>query len=85
MDINKENLENALGSGATNNSKEPSAPQMSKEVEIGFHNGAIQTLNGERMALIEMIQHVEARMQAHVKRMQELGVEFQEPKNKHSH
>ena len=86
MDINKENLENALGNEApaapAAPAEQPATPQMPKEVEIGFHNGALQTLNGERAALIEMIQHVEARMQAHVKRMQELGVEFKQPERK---
>lgn len=89
MDINKENLENALGNEASAAPEAPVAPteqsatpQMPKEVEIGFHNGALQTLNGERAALIEMIQHVEARMQAHVKRMQELGVEFKQAEKK---
>ena len=79
MEINKEDLENTLGSNLPSQPTEESRePQMSREVEIGFHNGAIQTLSGERMALIEMIQHVETRMQAHIKRMQELGVEFKE-------
>ena len=83
MDINKENLESALGKETpVQPTEQPEAPQMSKEVEIGFHNGAIQTLNGERMALIEMIQHVESRMQSHMKRMEELGVKFKQPENK---
>jgi len=80
MGINEENLENALeNKNSTEAVGEKNTPQMPKEVEIGFHNGAIQTLSGERMALIEMIQHVEGRIQIHVKRMQELGVKFKEP------
>lgn len=66
MDINNENLENALQGNK--------APQVSKDTEIGFHQGALETLAGERHALVDMVQHVEARMQAHSKRLQEMGV-----------
>jgi len=78
MDINKENLEKSLtNSGAPVAQAEGEAPKMSPEMEIGFHQGALNTLNGERFALIEMVQHVEARMQSHVKRLEEMGVKMQ--------
>lgn len=51
------------------------APQMSKEEEIGFHKGALNTLVAERSELVKMIGNVEAIVQAHVNRLKELGVE----------
>ncbi len=64
--INEENLEKAL------DNKE--APKMSQEMEIGFHQGALNTLINERNELFKMVQNVEAVMQAHMKRLEELGV-----------
>ncbi|HKL23944.1 MAG TPA: hypothetical protein VJ912_01270 [Candidatus Nanoarchaeia archaeon] len=89
-DINKDNLEKALnGSGSEKESNEQTEssgenPQvqnqeqkMSREMEIGFHQGAINTLNKERSELIKMAQNVESIMQAHAKRLQELGIDLQ--------
>lgn len=70
--INKDNLEKAF------DKKE--APTMSKETEIGFHQGALNTLVNERNELFKMIQNVEAIMQAHLKRLDELGVKVQQKK-----
>lgn len=70
MEINTDNLENALNE----EQKTPSNSQMPKEMEIGFHQGALNTLAAERQALFEMIQKVEAFMQGHIKRLEELGV-----------
>ena len=72
--IKGENLEKAF------DKKE--APPMSKEMEIGFHQGALNTLNNERIELFKMIQNVEAIMQAHLKRLEELGVKIEKQKNK---
>ncbi|MCK4647302.1 hypothetical protein KAT24_00015 [Candidatus Pacearchaeota archaeon] len=69
--IDKANLEESL------NKKEPQAPQMSKETEIGFHQGALNTLVNERNELIKMIQNIESIMQAHLKRLEELGVKIE--------
>jgi len=65
--IKTDNLEKAL-------SKKDEAPKMTKEVEIGFHQGALNTLVAERNELFKMIQNVEAIMQMHLKRLEELGV-----------
>ena len=70
VDINKDNLEKAL-------SKKDAAPKISKDEEIGFHKGALNTLVAERNELFKMIQNVEAIMQAHMKRLEELGVKIQ--------
>ncbi|MFH1308137.1 MAG: hypothetical protein ABIH72_04765 [archaeon] len=58
--------------------KEESA--MSKEEEIGYHKGSLSTLINERNELIKMAQITEQLMQAHLKRLEELGVKIQQKK-----
>ena len=72
--INNKDLEKALTSGKTEKPAEPQANEMPKDVEIGFHQGALNTLINERNELVKMIQQVEAVMQAHLKRLEEMGV-----------
>jgi hypothetical protein len=50
--------------------------EMTKEEEIGFHKGALNTLLAERNELVKMIGNVEAIMQMHLKRLEELGVKI---------
>jgi hypothetical protein len=69
-EIKKENLEKALGN------TEKKVPEMPKEMEIGFHQGALNTLINERNEMIRMIQQIEGVMQAHIKRLEELGVKI---------
>jgi len=45
--------------------------------EIGFHKGCLNTLMGERNELVKMIQTVETIMQAHLKKLQEMGVKIE--------
>lgn len=87
INTNKENLEKALGSlgdkaNKADENKTAEAPKLSKPEEIGFHKGALNTLLAERNEVIKMIANIEAIMQAHLKRLQELGVkiEVQKPK-----
>lgn len=58
--------------------------EMSKEEQIGFHKGSLQTLVGERNELIKMIQITETLMQAHIQALQKLGVKIptSEPQKK---
>ena len=70
VEINKDNLEKSLKNSDGNLHK------VSKEEEIGIHKGAITTLVSERNELIKMIGNVEAIMQAHVQRLEELGVKI---------
>jgi hypothetical protein len=65
---NKDNLEKALG-----NDGKKEIP-MSKEMEVGFHQGALNTLLNERNEMVKMIQQIEKVMQAHIKRLEEIGV-----------
>ena len=64
--------------------KEKAAPKISKEEEIGFHKGALNTLIAERNELIKIIVNVESIMQMHIKRLEELGVKIEvaRPKEK---
>jgi hypothetical protein len=71
-DIKKENLEKALGK--TDGKAEKKAPEMPKEMEIGFHQGSLNTLINERNEMIRLVQQIESVMQAHIKRLEELGV-----------
>ena len=81
MEINKDSLENALSStGSEKKEEEPQMPPVSKEQEIGHHQGALSTLLNERNELVKMIQNVEVVMQAHIKRLEELGVKIQQQK-----
>ena len=86
MDINKENLEGALSSTEAPKAEQPKeqAQQMPKEMEIGFHQGALNTLAAERGELIQMIQNVEKIMGMHIQRLEALGVKIQkkEPEQK---
>ncbi len=69
--INEENLEKAL------NKKTDEPPKMSREQEIAFHQGALNTLINERNEFFKIIQNVEAVMRAHIKRLEELGIKIQ--------
>ena len=78
--INEENLEKALNRKTNepsprDDSSEP--PKMSREQEIAFHQGALNTLISERNELFKMIHNVEGIMQAHLTRLEELGVKIQ--------
>ncbi len=73
-------LESALNSAKDSVDKieEPKqeVPQMSKEEEIGFHKGAVNTLMAERAELVKMVGNVEGIASMHAKRLQELGAEL---------
>jgi argininosuccinate synthase len=87
MEINKDNLEKSLGEGKKTPAAQPQAnenqapqgqaPQMPKEMEIGFLQGALNTLANERIELIKMIQNVEKIMGMHIQRLEQLGVKVQ--------
>jgi hypothetical protein len=70
-EIRKDKLEDAL-----NSKEEKKKPEISKDMEIGFHQGALNTLINERNEMIRMIQQIESVMQAHIKRLEELGVKI---------
>jgi len=80
IDLNKDNLEKALMGDTAPKEANTDVPEMSKEEEIGVHKGSLNTLAAERMELAKMIGNVEAIMQAHLKRLEELGVNIEQPK-----
>ena len=57
--------------------KTEQAPAMSKEEQIGYHKGALNTLMNERNELIKMVQIVEQFIQGHVKALEQLGIKLQ--------
>jgi hypothetical protein len=71
--IDKENLEKALGN---TEKKDKKTVEMPREIEIGFHQGSLNTLINERNEVIRMVQQIERVMQAHIKRLEELGVKI---------
>ncbi len=80
------NLEKALssvGDQAKDTRLTAETPKLPKEQEIAFHQGALNTLLAERNELIRIVANVEAIMQMHLARLQELGVkiEVQKPQN----
>lgn len=74
--MDKDKLEDAL---KNENSEQP---KISKEMEIGFHQGALNTLINERNELVKIISQVEHVMQAHMKRLEELGVKIKTSEKK---
>jgi hypothetical protein len=48
--------------------------EMSKEEQIGFHKGSIQTLVNERNELIRIAQVTESLIKAHLDELKKLGV-----------
>jgi len=49
---------------------------MSKDEQIGFHKGSLNTLMAERNEMIRIIQVTEGLMQAHLKELEKLGVKI---------
>jgi translation elongation factor EF-1beta len=77
MEINKDKLEKAISSKKKDKVE---GPKLSKEAEIGFHQGALSTLAAERIELLRMVQNVEKIMQMHLKRLEEMGIKFEDKK-----
>ena len=72
--MDEKKLEDSLNS--LMKKEEPKKLEMSKEEEIGFHKGALNTLVAERNELLKMAGTVEAIMQAHLSALKKLGVEI---------
>ena len=82
MELDEKNLEKSLSDlGGEEKPQLNEQPQISKEEEIGFHKGALNTLVAERNELVKMIGNVEAIMQGHLKRLEELGVKLETKNN----
>jgi hypothetical protein len=74
MAYDEKRLEDSLSSLVKE--KKTTSNEMSKEEEIGFHKGALNTLISERNELIKMASTVESIMQAHIVALKQLGVEL---------
>lgn len=55
--------------------KKEEAP--SKDEQIGFHKGALNTLGAERNELVRIVQITESLIQAHLKELEKLGVKVE--------
>ncbi len=77
MENNNVGIEDAINKAISQDE-----PEKSKDFEIGFHQGALNTLIMERSELFKMIQNVEMVMGRHIKRLQELGVKIEKRENK---
>ena len=64
----------------TEKKPEQEKQKLPKEQEIAFHKGSLQSLAAEYNELVRMLQNVQAIMQAHIKRLEELGVKIQTQK-----
>lgn len=76
MAVDTKKLEDSFRAMVKDKPREEAKVEMSKEEEIGFHKGSLNTLSAERNELIKMIGNVEAIMQAHIVRLKELGVDL---------
>ena len=70
--LDEKNLETALQKVAPK--KESEKQGMNRDEEIGFHKGSLNSLLAERNEMVKIIGTIEGIMQAHLKRLQELGV-----------
>ena len=77
INLDKDSLEKALMRNSAPKKANIDVPEMTREEEIGIHKGSLNTLAAERMELVKMLQNVEAIMQAHLKRLDELGVKIE--------
>ena len=56
------------------------AEEMSKDEQIGYHKGAIQTLVNERNELVKIVQITESLVKAHLEELKKLGVDLEKKK-----
>jgi len=85
LNLDKDSLEKALSSTSSNENvaptteapKQDAQPPVSKEEEIGFHKGCLNTLVAERNEIVKMVGNIEAIMQAHLGRLKELGIDIE--------
>jgi len=50
--------------------------KMSKQEQIGYHKGSINTLVAERNELLRIVSVTESLIQAHAKELEKLGVKL---------
>ena len=58
--------------------------KMSKQEQIGYHKGSLNTLAAERIELLKIVQITETLIQAHLKELEKLGVKLEKPKEKNN-
>lgn len=56
--------------------------EMSKDEQIGFHKGSLNTLLAERNELAKIVGIVDSLIQAHAQELQKLGVKLHQSEQK---
>jgi hypothetical protein len=56
--------------------KEAVAPSASREEQVGFHKGSINTLLKEREEMVKIVTIVDQLLKAHMMALQKLGVKI---------
>ena len=56
--------------------------KTSKEEQIGYHKGCLNTLIAERNELLRIVQITESLLQAHAKELEALGVKISDNQEK---
>lgn len=59
-----------------------SKEKISKDEQIGYHRGAINTLLAERNELLKIINITQTLIQVHAKELEKLGVKMEKEKEK---
>jgi hypothetical protein len=54
----------------------------SKQEQIGYHKGALNTLAAERAELLKIVNITESLMKAHIQELEKLGVKLETQKEK---
>jgi hypothetical protein len=65
-----------------NDNKSSNESSMSKEEQIGFHKGSLNTLIAERNELLKMVNITEQLIGAHIKSLEALGVKLETSQKK---
>jgi len=60
--------------------KEKKEANMSRDEQIGFHKGSINTLMAERNELLKIVNITESLINAHIKELEEMGIKIEEKK-----
>jgi len=63
---------------AKENNENSNKVEMSKDEQIGFHKGSINTLMAERNEMVRIISVTENLINVHVKELEKLGIKLTE-------
>ena len=73
-------IEEKMSKSEASTGSEGLRAKISKDEQIGYHKGSLNTLAAERNELFKIIQITESLIQAHIKELEKLGVKIEIPK-----